>query len=58
VVHSEDTPAETATVLRTEGSDRPHENSVLVDAVDTLAVSASHVVETGSPASRKRRKPL
>ncbi|OIB56853.1 RNA-guided endonuclease InsQ/TnpB family protein [Natrialba sp. SSL1] len=54
VVHSEVTPAETATVLRTEGSDGPHENSVLVDAVDTLSVSASRVVETGSPCLKER----
>ncbi|MEF8882974.1 MAG: transposase [Halapricum sp.] len=52
VVHSEGTPAETGTVLRTEGSDGPHENGVLVNAVETgeaAAVSASSVVETGSP---------
>ncbi|WP_254811042.1 RNA-guided endonuclease InsQ/TnpB family protein [Natronosalvus amylolyticus] len=48
VVHSKGTPVKTATVLRTVGSDGPHENGVLVDAVDARSVSASRVVETGS----------
>ena len=48
VLSEETTPAETGTVLRTEGSDGPHENGVLVNAVET-SVSASSVVETGSP---------
>ena len=45
-------PAESVTVLRTEGSDGPHENSVLVDAVSTS--DASSDTETGSPTRNKR----
>jgi len=54
VVHSKETPVESATVLRTEGSDGPHENGVLVDAVDSFSVSASRVVESGSPCLKER----
>ena len=48
VVHSKDTPVKTATVLRTVGSDGPHENGVLVNAVDARSVSASRVREITS----------
>ena len=66
VVHSEDTPGGTA-VLRTEGSDGPNENSVLMDAVDTISclqaafvkshltgcqTKSDNVVESGSQAER------
>nr|WP_239639494.1 hypothetical protein [Halobiforma nitratireducens] len=47
----EDTPVDTVTVLRTEGSDGPHERSALVNATDAdefREVSARHGIETGS----------
>jgi hypothetical protein len=44
-------PAESGTVLRTDGSDGPHENSVLVDALET--VSARSDTETGNSVLNK-----
>ncbi len=45
-------PMESGTVLRTEGSDGPHENAVLVDAVSTSDTSSDG--ETGSHDLNKR----